>query len=953
MHRLLNRQIARNFGKTYDISSFSSETLAFIEDISQSYEELYGEKKFLEHTIGLNSHELELAKNKILEQNISLQKLLEERTDENREMVYLLKQYKEAIDASLIVSATDVHGKIKYVNSNFCKISGYSEEELVGHHHNIVRHPSNDKSLFKDMWTTILSKKPWQGIFPNMAKDGSTYHVNVTIVPLLNRDGEIVEFMALREDVTKTIEYQNKLEAQKQRVSQILDNQESIIVLFNPKEGVSEVNKKFFETFGFDSLDTFKVKHSCVCELFEPKEGFLKEFNAEYFWAQPILDEPQKVHLAMINKKVYSVKLAQISMDEKEIFLATLTDITEIEEARVKSQEAEKEKSNFLANMSHEIRTPMNAILGFTQLLENTRLDARQDKFVNLIKNSSTMLLGIINDILDFSKLESGHSTIELNKINPFMEFEDTIMLLAQKAKEKNVSYMISIDSSLEECVELDSFHIKQILTNLIGNAIKFTPEQGTVDIKIHKIHHDNENMIRFSVQDTGIGIPKDRQEKIFQPFSQADSSTTRKFGGTGLGLSISDKLVRSFGSQLKLDSEEGQGSKFYFDIQYKTCSDKKTLNEHLSNFTIYLYGQEEEFLENISKQLNGYHLRFEILSEYTKTIDKANSIIISKDTRFGDKFKHAKILLLTTENVEYEDERHYCINFFEEFPSILYNELMRLKVIEIDIDAKETKEDINLKILVAEDYDINRILVAELLDQYNIEYSFALNGQEAVEMVKNNQYDLIFMDINMPILNGIEASRIIIDDLKNTTPIIALTANALEGDKEKFLAIGMMDYLSKPIDINALESLLRKYSEKAFRNRAIEDIPTIAQIELPILDIEKSLESSYNKYKYSPKLIKKLFSSYVESLDKLEKDIGNAIENQDFILIERNAHNIKSGAASLCFETMQKLAQELETNARNKNVEFDFKLNFNDIKVFIRQLKTAYNSGKEQPIRT
>lgn len=953
MHRLLNRQIARHFGKNYDLSSFSSETLAFIEDISQSYEELYNEKKFLEHTIDLNSQELESAKNKILEQNVSLQKLLEERTDENREMVYLLKQYKEAIDASLIVSTTDVHGNIKYVNSNFCKISGYSEQELIGHQHNVIRHPANDKSLFADMWKTILDKKPWQGVFPNKAKNGSTYYVNATIVPLLNRDGEIVEFMALREDITKTIEYQNKLEAQKQRASQILDNQESIVVLFNLEEGVSEVNKKFFETFGFNTLDDFKAKHLCICELFEEKEGFLRESTADNFWAQPIIDEPLKVHLAMINKKAYSVKIAQMLMDEKEIFLATFTDITEIEEARVKSQEAEKEKSNFLANMSHEIRTPMNAILGFTQLLENTQLDTRQSKFVNLVKNSSATLLGIINDILDFSKLESGYNNIELSKINPFMEFEDTFMLLAQKAKEKNISYIIKIDSSLEECVEVDSFHIKQILTNLIGNAIKFTPQQGIVDIKINKIHVNNENMIRFSVQDTGIGIPKNRQEKIFQPFSQADSSTTRKFGGTGLGLSISDKLVRLFGSQLKLDSEEGQGSKFYFDIKYKACSNKNTLKEHLSNFNIYLYSQEKEFLENISKQLHGYHLKFEILNEYKENIDKANSIIISKNMTFGDKFNHAKILLLSTANAQYEDDRHYCIELFEEFPSILYNELMRLKLINIDTNSKGTKENISLKLLVAEDYDINRMLVGELLDQYNIEYSFALNGQEAVEMVKNNNYDLILMDINMPILNGMEATKIIIEDLKNTTPIIALTANALEGDKERFLALGMVDYLSKPIDIKALEDLLRKYSAKAFKTQRIDDACSTAQTQLPILDIETALELSAKQFSFRPNLITKLFNSYVGSLEKMQDDIENAIETQDFAIIEINAHNIKSGAASLCFYNMKKLAQELESHARNKNVEFDYKSNLNNIKTYIRQLQAECNIKKDQTIQT
>ncbi|MFA6197442.1 MAG: ATP-binding protein [Sulfurimonas sp.] len=949
MHRLLKRQLKRHFGEDLDSCFKESGFVEFLEDISKSYDELYDEKKFLEHTIDVNSQELEKATMKIKEQNVHLQNLLDKTENENEEMVYVLKQYKEAIDKSLIVSTTDTHGKIKYVNDNFSKISGYTQEELIGKSHNIVRHPDTLKSVFAGMWETILSKKVWQGIFANQAKDGSTYYVNATIVPLLNREGEIVEFIALREDITKTIQYQHRIEAEKQKVSQILDNQESIIVLFDKLNGVSEVNKKFYEVFKFATLEKFKEKHQCICELFEARENFLMPSTDTYFWVTPIMEEPLKVHLALINQRIYSVKISIANIDEKNTYISTFTDITEIEEARIKSREAEKEKSNFLANMSHEIRTPMNAILGFSELLSKTKLEAKQSKFVDLIKSSSSILLQIINDILDFSKLEGGQTELDLTKINPFMEFEDTFMLLAGRAREKNISYMIEIDPFIEECVEIDSFHIKQILINLIGNAIKFTPEHGTVDIKIKKELRDSKKYIRFIVQDTGVGIPEDRQQKIFEPFSQADSSTTRKFGGTGLGLSISNSLVLMMRSKLQLESIEGEGSKFYFDICYESCQNGCVLEEHLQPFKIYLFDVDEEKTHKVSRQLNAYKIEYHTLEKFDVRIDLENSVIISTNAELMQDFKNAKVLLLSKADENFEDSRHHHVEIYDDFPSVLYNELMRLKLVKNNIQVSNT-QNISLKILIAEDYEINRILVSELLDQFSVEYSFAFNGQEAVDMVRDGSYDLILMDINMPIMNGMDATKIIREEFGVKTPIVALTANALEGDRELFLSFGMDDYLTKPIDIKAFEAILMRYNQGIhIRNNEIAEIKGRPKSETSSnnapLDIPLSLEKSAKNMNFSQNIMGKLFKSYVLSLDTLEKNIREGIAQNDFVKIQINAHNLKSGAASLCFEGIVTLAQEMEIQAKNKNQDFDFEQKLEDGSPYLQALK-AYLSA-------
>lgn len=920
-NRLFKRKLEKYLGKDFDVLSLDSRLINLFDDVSLSYDAFFEENKFLEHIIDTNSADLEKANEKIREQNSNLQQLLEKTSDENQAMIYLLKQYKEAIDASLIVSTTSKEGIINYVNDNFVNLSGYSKEELIGYSHNIVRHPDTPKELFSDMWQTIKNKKIWQGTLPNRAKDGSTYYVDATVAPLLNMDGDIVEFMALRKDVTKAIEYQKNLEEQKYRVSQILDNQESIVMLLDEEVGVVEVNKKFYEVFGFKSFEEFKNIHNCICELFEEKEEFLRPSNEDVHWVEPILREPQKTHLAMIKGNIYSVKVSVVEIDSKHTYLATFMDITDIEEARAKSKEAELTKANFLANMSHEIRTPMNAILGFSELVAKTELNSKQSKYVDLIRNSTSMLIQIINDILDYSKLESKKTISEYLEINPFLEFEDTFMLFVQRAREKQISYMIDIDSSIGECIKVDAFHIKQVMTNLISNAIKFTPSGGTVHIKIAKVDYK----IRFSVQDSGIGIAKEKQEKIFEPFAQADDSTTRKFGGTGLGLSISNSLVTLMNSKLMLESREGYGSKFYFDIELTSCSTKNRLKDHLVPFSIYLFALNESVVPKISKQLQGYDIAYKILDFYDESLDRDNVVIISQDEQKAKKYKSAKIVFIGCAD-DCGDDRCHHLDMYDDFPSILYNELMRLNI--IDTNFKNSQKRLDLKLLIAEDYDINRILVSELLDKFKIEYEFALNGQEAINMAKNGVYDLILMDVNMPILNGMDAT-IAIREFDKDIPIIALTANALDGDRERFLSCGMNDYLTKPIDIKAFEAVLVKYSKNIENNEQVIS-----------LNVQEALEISSKKMGLPQKIVYKVFDSFVSSLDKIYDDICDGINEADFAKILINAHNLKGAASSLYFDEISKISSEIENAARVGDKNFDYLQKIEEIKPYLKIIK-------------
>ena len=394
---------------------------------------------------------------------------------------------------------------------------------------------------------------------------------------------------------------------------------------------------------------------------------------------------------------------------EKSIYERTL----ELEEALKIATTAKEIKSNFLANMSHEIRTPMNGILGFTELLLKTKLDEKQKKYLDIVESSTKTLMSIINDILDFSKIESGKTVIDSVKVDIKKELKNNILLFSENAQKKEIVYTFNIDEKIADFLYVDIHKLKQVLSNLITNAIKFTNKNKKININIElKNDSINKQKLLFSVQDEGCGIPFEKQDKIFEAFMQADNSTTREFGGTGLGLNISSTIVKLLAGELKLESKENIGSTFYFELELeKTQNDEQVTEEYL------------------------------------------------------------------------------------------------------DLKISKNKTTENLNILVVDDNEINSLLISEILKDLNINFELAQNGQIAIDKCKEEEFDIILMDINMPILNGIEATYILKNEYKLKTPIIALTANSLEGDKEKFINYGMDDYLSKPFNVDKFIDILNKFS--------------------------------------------------------------------------------------------------------------------------------------------
>ena len=602
----------------------------------------------------------------------------------------------------------------------------------------------------------------------------------------------------------------------------------------------------------------------------------------------------------------------------------------DLEEITKKSIESEQEalkanetKSQFLANMSHEIRTPLNAIIGFSDILSESNLDNSEKEKATIISKSATALLNIINDILDISKIESGKFEISENEFNLNNLLEQLVQLYSVNTKQKDIRFLYTLDPNIPHFLISDETKIKQVLSNILSNAIKFTPQNASVSFKVNlKKIENNIATITFLVKDEGIGIAIDDQKKVFNPFSQADGTISRKFGGTGLGLSISSSIIKMLGSEIKLISKEGVGSTFYFDLDLKiqdidvidhrklkydfaicgVISDNENIRDHLIS-TVKYFGriyQAEEDIENCKK----VDLIFCFGDpEFTEKLTKRKKFFNCPVVFVGNKTK-----------IQNHPELIALMDYYLDVPiygSKIFNIMAQVKSIEEShtlIDQVKSKNKFTGKVLVAEDNTNNQLLIRIILEKFGLNVQIVENGKLALEKVKEEIFDLIFLDINMPVMDGIEAIkhiRLYEDMINKHTPVVALTANSIKGDREKYLEKGMDNYLSKPINNDELLKILNTYLNNEDSNIEINKDKLDVNIIIDKLGIDQEIAQI-------------LIDGFKENIVKDLDDMNEIIKNKNDFEICQKAHYIRNSCLNVGLDDICKLLIQLE----DKNIE-------------------------------
>ena len=884
-----------------------------------------------------------------------------------------LRKFSQAVEQSPeSIVITNVDAQIEYVNSAFLLATGYRREEVIGRNPRVLNSGRTPPETYAALWEALSHGRSWKGQFQNRRKDGSEYDEFAIITPLREADGTISHYVAVKEDITEKKQQGEELDHYRQHLKDLVAERtaeltaavaHTRLIIDSSAEGILQldetgriglVNPAACQMLGYSPAELLgRDVHAAIhcppgtaashtpCSLgVAMRAGQTLREDAETFWRADGLPLPVTVATHPMRKGDIVIGAVMSFSDN------TLRQAAEDarEAARAAAELLARTKSEFLANMSHEIRTPINAVLGFAYLCLKQELPQRERDYLNKIHSASESLLGIVNDILDVSKMEAGKLEMESVPFSLDEVLHRVSTLFALKARAKDVELVVAANPGVPENLLGDPLRLGQVLINLMSNALKFT-ERGEIRLIVERVTLTDDNVgLRFEVHDTGLGMTPEQQAGLFTAFTQADSSTTRKYGGTGLGLVICKQLVERMHGEIEVESEPGVGSCFRFTARFDVATGKNAGTPAHSVLTgkQVLVVDDNDTMRSLYSRIAttlGCHVEeansgeaalagieagahFDLILLDWK-LPGQDGLATARRLRTAG---HAMPIILITGG-EPEEARHHAeegdIQAFLAKPvgrSTLHDTMVNVlrghTVLPSLVAQQSTAPDLRgVRILLVDDNDFNRQVGRELVGITGAVVDTAGDGAQAVAAITDGDYDLVLMDLQMPVMDGYVAARII-RELWPDLPILALTAHAMSEETERVLAAGMNDIITKPILPDTLYVKLARWLPRGARheraNSAVPPAPTTAPAPPAAADIF-DLATALTRVNGDHKMLDRFLRLFRERNADIVTQIGAALAAQDLTTARRLAHALNGGAGTVGLIELQITAARLE----------------------------------------